>query len=62
MNVSIVKRSRVHALRDGFPACGGGSGGKKRTWQADFGEVTCKRCLKITAPKSEAAATSPAKP
>ena len=47
MNVSIPTRWRVHWLRAGQPACGGGRHGKKGAWQFDAGEVSCKRCAKM---------------
>jgi len=53
MNVSIPTRWRVHWLRAGQPACGGGRHGKKGVWQLDIGEVTCKRCEKIKAAREK---------
>ena len=47
MNVSLPTKWRVHWLRAGQPACGGGRHGKKGAWQMDIGEVTCKRCVKM---------------
>ena len=47
MNISIPTRWRVHWLRAGQPACGGGRHGKKGAWQMDIGEVTCMRCVKM---------------
>lgn len=47
MNVSLRVRGRVHWLRAGFPACGGGRHGKKGMWQIDLCDVSCRRCVKI---------------
>jgi hypothetical protein len=44
MNISLPSGRRVHWLRAGFPACGGGRHGKKGAWQLDIGEITCRRC------------------
>jgi hypothetical protein len=57
MNISLPSRQRVHWLRAGFPACGVGRHGKKGSWQLDFADVTCRRCVKIakaaTQPKTD---------
>jgi hypothetical protein len=47
MNISLLSARRIHWLRLGFPACGGGRHGKKGVWQLDIGEVTCQRCEKM---------------
>jgi hypothetical protein len=44
MNISLPFGRRVHWLRAGFPACGGGRHGKKGAWQLDVCEVSCRRC------------------
>ena len=49
VNVSLPTRRRVHWLREGYPACGGGRHGKKGLWQLELSELTCRRCLKLAA-------------
>ncbi len=53
INISLPKGQRVHWLRDGWPACGGGRHGKKGAWQTDLGEVTCRRCVKMARAAAE---------
>jgi hypothetical protein len=53
IHASLPHGRRVHWLRDGSPACGGGRHGKKGAWQTELGEVTCQRCLGIARAAAE---------
>ena len=47
MNATLFNGGKVHRLESNTTRCGVGRNAKKRTWQMELGEVTCRRCVKL---------------
>ena len=47
MNATAFNGGKVHLLTDQAARCGVGKHPNHRQWQADLGDVTCRRCIKL---------------
>lgn len=52
MNATISNGGKVHRIIDGYARCGVGRNATTRTWQTEFGDVTCGRCLRLEKAKA----------
>ncbi len=47
MKATLFNGGKVHRLQVGAARCGVGRNTRKRTWQMELGDVTCRRCGKL---------------
>lgn len=48
MNATAFEGGKVHLLRDQAARCGVGKPPKHSQWQIELGEVTCRRCVRLS--------------
>ena len=58
MNATFFNGGKVHRLNDGAARCGVGRNFKKRAWQMELGDVTCRRCVKLEKTKAKPVLTT----